>query len=165
MNDTAANVSVLFVCSDNTGRSLMAEYLLKDWLQKNARNDIVVSSCGTNANSDVSSFCMDHISKLKEMGIDTTQHIRTQLTEEVFAKHDVVIAMDETHQDFVKENYLTDIPLYNELYKNEKTSIRITPPGATGPLSDRLLLTVEYIHESIPALVAAIDRITNDANR
>lgn len=155
MNDVATRV--LFVCSDNTGRSLMAEYLLKDWLRKHDRNDIEVFSCGTNASSDVSSFCFDHIGKLKEMGIDASRHKRTQLTKELFSNCDVVIAMDETHQKYVKDNYYADIPLYNELYKNEKTSILITPPGATGPLSDRLLKTVNYISDSMAELVAAID--------
>lgn len=149
---------VLFVCSDNTGRSLMAEYLLRDWLRKHNRNDIEVFSCGTDASSDVSSFCFDHIGKLKEMGIDASKHIRTRLTKELFSNFDVVIAMDETHQKYVKENYNVDIPLYNELYKNEKTSILITPPGATSPLSDRLLEILDYINNSIPELVVAINK-------
>jgi protein-tyrosine-phosphatase len=152
---------VLFVCSDNIGRSLMAEYLLKDYLRKNNRSDIEVSSCGTNANSDISSFCMDHISKLKKMGIDTAEHKRTQLTKDILLGNDVVIAMDETHQTYIKEKYSINVPLYNEVYKGEKTSIRITPPGATGPISKRLLETVDYINESLPALVVAIDSMNS----
>lgn len=159
MNDIATKV--LFVCSDNTGRSLMAEYLLKNWLYMHNRKDIEVFSCGTDASSDVSSFRFDHIGKLKDMGIDASRHKRTQLTKELFSSCDVVIAMDETHQKYVRNNYNADIPLYNELYKNEKTSILITPPGATGPLAERLLKTVDYINDSMSELVTAIDVYKN----
>lgn len=139
----------------------MAEYLMKDWLKKHNRHDIEVFSCGTNANSDVSSFCMDHIGKLNEMGIDTSQHKRTQLTKNILAQSDIIIAMDESCQNWAREKFKIEIPLYNEIYKNEKTSIRINPPNATGSLSDRLLNTVDYISKSIPDLVAGIDKIKN----
>lgn len=152
---------ILFVCTDNIARSLAAEYLLKNWLQKNNRHDIEVSSCGINADSDMSSFCMDHLDKLNKMGIDISQHKRTQLTEDILKKSDLVIAMDESHQNWVKEKFNLDIPLYNEIYKNEKTSIRITPLDAGVSLSDKLLNTVDYINQSIPELVIAIDKIKN----
>lgn len=140
----------------------MAEYLLRNWLQKNNRHDIEVSSCGTNATSDTSSFCMDHIGKLNEMGIDASQHKRTQISKEIFAQSDIVIAMDGSHQDWVREKFNKEIMLYNEIYKNEKTSIRVTPPGSTGTISDRMLNTLEYIDRSIPDLVSAIDKIKSN---
>jgi protein-tyrosine-phosphatase len=152
-------MKILFVCTDNIARSLAAEYLLKNWLQKNNRYDIEVSSCGINADSDTSSFCMDHLDKLTKMGIDISMHKRTQLTEDVLKKNDLVIAMDESHQNWIKEKFNLDIPLYNEIYKNEKTSIRITPLEAGISLSDKLLNTVDYINQSIPELVIAIDKI------
>ncbi len=155
-------IKVLFVCTDNVGRSLMAEYLLRDWLQKSNRYDIEVSSCGTNATSDTSSFCMDHIGRLNEMGIDTSRHKRTQLSKYLLLQSDIVIAMDESHQDWAKGKFHTEIKLYNEIYKNEKTSIRIAPPGSTGTMSDKILDTLEYIEKSMPDLVSGIDKIKSN---
>jgi protein-tyrosine-phosphatase len=137
----------------------MAEYLLRNWLENNNRHDIEVSSCGTNATSDTSSFCMDHIGKLDEMGIDASRHKRTQISKEILARSDIIIAMDESHRDWVREKFNKEVMLYNEICKNEKTSIRINPPGSAGPLSNRLLKVFEYIDKSIPDLVTSIDKI------
>lgn len=155
-------IKILFVCTDNIGRSLMAEYLLRNWLKKNSRYDIEVFSCGTNATSDTSSFSMDHIGKLNDMGIDASMHKRTQLSKDLLLQSDIVIAMDESHQNWVKGKFHMEIKLYNEIYKNEKTSIRIAPPGSTGTMSEKILDTLEYIDKSMPDLVAAIDKINSN---
>ncbi|MFA6272167.1 MAG: hypothetical protein WC693_03590 [Patescibacteria group bacterium] len=152
-------IKVLFVCSDNFGRSLIAEYLLKDWLAKNNRFDIEVSSCGTNANSDTSSFSLEHFQILKEMGIDTSGHKRIQVTKDLLDKNDIVIAMADNHQKYVKNNFDLDIPLFNELYKNEKSSIIISPPVTNKSKPGRMAEIVNYINQSIPQLVFAIDNL------
>ncbi len=138
---------------------MTAEYLLKDWLTKNNKKGIEVFSAGTKADSDISSFCMDHLGKLKDMGIDTSIHKRTQLTKTLLKEMDLVMAMDETHQNLIKKRYDVSVPLFNEIYKNEKTSIRVSPPGATGHVSDRLIKMTDYINEAIPALVNKIDEL------
>ena len=148
---------ILFICTDNVGRSLTAKYLFEDWLRKNGRDDIVVSSAGINANSDVSSFSMDHIGKLKEMGIEVVGYTRTQVTYEIIAEHDLAMAMDMDEQLWVREKFNIEIPLYNEIYKNEKTPVLITVPGMTETISERLLKMVDYIADSIPVLAKRID--------
>jgi protein-tyrosine-phosphatase len=150
---------VLFVCSDNFGRSLIAEYLLKDWLTKNNRSDFEVSSCGTDANSDTSSFSLEHFQRLKEMSIDTSGHIRTQLTKELLDENDIIIAMADNHQEYIKNNFGVTAPLFNELCKNEKSSIRVSPPGTDEKIPGRMIEIVNYINESIPRLVSAIDNL------
>ncbi|MFA6525178.1 MAG: hypothetical protein WCT33_02790 [Patescibacteria group bacterium] len=153
-------IKVLFICSDNFGRSLIAEYLLKDWLTKNNRFDIEVSSCGINANSDTSSFSLEHFQILKDMGIDTSGHRRTQVTKGLLEENDIIIAMADNHQEYVKKNFNLDIPLFNELYKNEKSSIRISPPVTNKSKPGRMIEIVDYINQSIPRLVSAIDNLT-----
>lgn len=150
---------ILFICTDNVGRSLTAKYLFEDWLRKNGRDDIEVSSAGINAASDVSSFSMDHIGKLKEMGVEVAGYTRTQVTHEIIAEHDLAMAMDADEQLWVKEKFDIEIPLYNEIYKNEKTSVLITVPGMTETISERLLKMVDYIAQSIPVLAEKIDEI------
>lgn len=150
---------VLFICTDNVGRSLTAEYLMRDWLVKNNRNDIGVSSAGTNASSDISSFSMDHIGKLMKMGVDASGHKRTQLTREILSGHDLAIVMDKKQQDWARERFNVELPLYNEIYKNEKSSVMITVPGMQETISERLIKMVDYIAESIPAMAKRIDEI------
>ena len=148
---------ILFICTDNVGRSLTAKYLFEDWLRKNGRDDISVSSAGINATSDISAFSMDHIGKLEDMGIEVVGYTRTQVTYEIIAEHDLTMAMDMDEQLWVREKFNIEIPLYNEIYKNEKTPVLITVPGMTETISERLLKMVDYIAESIPELAERID--------
>jgi protein-tyrosine-phosphatase len=156
---------ILFICTDNVGRSLTAKYLFEDWLRKNNRDDIAVSSAGINATSDVSSFTMDHIGKLKEMGVDVVGYTTTQLTYEVLKEHNLAIVMDTEEQLWVREKFNVEIPLYNEIYKNEKTPVLITVPGMTETISERLLKMVDYIAQSIPVLAEKIDEMVKGSDQ
>lgn len=154
---------ILFICTDNIGRSLTAKYLFEDWIRKNGRGDIEISSAGTHANSDISSFAMDHISKLRAMGVDASGHVRTQLTREILLKHDLSIVMDEEQQAWVRDMFNIRIPLYNEIYKDEKSSVRISVPGMTEAMGERLGKMVDYIAESIPVMMERFDNMARAA--
>lgn len=67
--------------------------------------------------------------------------------------------MDEEEQFWVRERFNVEIPLYNEIYKNEKTPVLITMPGMTETISERLMEMVDYIAESIPVLAEKIDEM------
>lgn len=153
---------VLFVCTDNIGRSMVAEYLLRDWLTKNNRNDIEVASAGIKADSDVSSFCVDHVARLKEMGIEVSVHKRTQVSQAILERSNLVIAMDESQKEWIYDQFGLSVSLYNEIYKREKSSILITPPNAVGTVSERLLAMVDYFYDSMPDLMKNIDLIIKD---
>lgn len=142
----------------------MAEYLLRDWLAKNNRSDIEVASAGIKADSDISSFCMDHIAKLKEMRIDVSGHKRTQVNQAILEKYNLVIAMDESQKEWVYDQFGLSVPLYNEIYKGERSSVLITPPNVVGTISERLLMMVDYFYDSMPDLVNNIDSIIKDSS-
>lgn len=145
-------------------RSLTAEYLLRDWLRKNGRDDIEVCSAGTNADSDISSFCVAHLDRLKKMGIDVSGHKRTQVTREVFEDCDLVIVMEKEHRRWIEERFDAKVYLYNEIYKNERTDIRISPPGSQGTMEEKLIRMVEYFEGSIGKMLMKVDKIiTNRA--
>jgi protein-tyrosine-phosphatase len=61
-------IHVCFVCSDNLGRSVTAEYCLRDYLEQSGITDIAVSSAGTNAHSDITGFSLRHFDELKAYG-------------------------------------------------------------------------------------------------
>lgn len=139
---------ILFICTDNIGRSLTAEYLLRDWLRKNGRQDIEVCSAGINAASDISSLT----------------HRRTQLTKDILDAADLAIAMDETQKAWIKEKFGETVPLYNEIYKNESVSVLISPPGSTGTMEERCHRMVEYFEKSMPKIVDSINSMKSDGN-
>jgi len=132
---------------------------LKDWLRKNGRNDIEVSSAGTDATSDISSFCMAHLDRLEEMGIDVSGHERTQVTKDILENCDLAIVMDEFQQRWIEEKFGIKTLFYNEMYKNEKTSLNISPPGTRGTMEEKSIRMVRYFEGSMGEFVKAVDKI------
>lgn len=156
---------ILFICTDNVGRSLTAKYLLEDWLRKNGRQDAVVSSAGTDAMSDVSSFSMAHLVRLGELGIDASGHERTQVTREMIMGQDLAIVMDSEQQRWIWEKFGIILPLYNEVLCGESGSVTITLSGMREAVGERLLLMVEYIRGSIPQFAQRIDELAGSQRK
>lgn len=89
-------MNILFVCTGNTCRSPMAEGYLR---YKNIK-DLTVSSCGLHAFGDkVSQNSADVMS---EIGIDITNHISKQITEDDIKNADKIICMSHSHKQFLE---------------------------------------------------------------
>lgn len=149
---------IIFVCTDNIGRSIIAEYCAKDYLQKHKISNIQVMSAGTDSNSDISGFSMIHFDKLKEMGINASGHKRVQLTKEMANSADLIIAMDRFHQEWVKQKFGIEAPLFNQIYKKEDADIRVSPPGAAGAIDERMIKVFNYICDAIPVVIEKIEK-------
>jgi len=136
---------ILFVCTDNIGRSLVAELLLKDYLTKHNIDDIEVLSAGTNADSDISNFEMSHFRILQDRGIDPFAHQRTRLNEDLVSKSDFIITMDTTHKQWIEDQFGAQSFLFNEICNGEKTSVTVASIGMNK--------MVDYIDSAIPNLI------------
>lgn len=87
---------ILFVCTGNTCRSVMAHYLFKK-LSESAKLDIEVHSCGIGANpavavSDLVKNC------LKQEGIDNFTHVPTMINKEFVDSSDLILTMTKEHK-------------------------------------------------------------------
>ena len=88
-------MNVLFVCTGNTCRSPMAEYILKDQLKKRGIKTISVFSAGLFVPAEEPAN-PKAVKALAELDIDLSGHRARQLTEEILKQQTLLFTM--THQ-------------------------------------------------------------------
>ncbi|GAB5899024.1 arsenate-mycothiol transferase ArsC [Mycolicibacterium mageritense] len=102
------DMTVLFVCVSNAGKSVMAAGLMRQAAAPNIR----VSSAGTHAKAAVNALSAE---VLAEVGIDISTHQPTQLTNQMIDDADLVVIVGtqahlEDHPGTVIQRWDTDEP-------------------------------------------------------
>jgi len=92
--------TVLFICTGNSCRSVMAEYLLRKDLSN--RDNVEVISAGTSVFIR-SSASAETISVLGREGVDATRHVAQPLTTILLKKSDLIFVMTKVHRQQVLE--------------------------------------------------------------
>ena len=93
---------ILFVCTGNTCRSVMAQGLLKNMLKKEGIENVKVSSAGTAALSSYGIYgILEKV--LKEEDIEISNHKPIQVTAEIVKDADLVLVMEKRHKEAILE--------------------------------------------------------------
>lgn len=152
-------MNILFLCTDNFTRSVIAEFCSQDYLEKNRISDITVASAGIRASSDISRYSNLHFKIMGEIGIDTSGFKRTQFTEESFKDYDFIIGMSELHKDFVKNQYNKEIYLFNEIYNGKNTPVNIGAPDSED-FEEKMKELIQYFNNAIPDLINNLKKLS-----
>ncbi len=100
IDNTCHKKTILFVCTGNSCRSVMAEYLLKHYVKE--REDVEVASAGTGVFIQ-STASSETISVLRDEGIDATQHVSRPVNNILLKKADLIFVMTRGHRSQVLE--------------------------------------------------------------
>lgn len=91
-------MKIMFVCTGNICRSAMADWMLKDKLDKNNIDNVEVFSSGIYAqDGDVPTY--EAIETMKEMGIDLKKHKATNTMNSEIDEMDLILGMTQAHKN------------------------------------------------------------------
>jgi protein-tyrosine phosphatase len=150
--------SILFVCTGNIFRSLVAEYAVR--AQFGSRSPYSVESAGIEARCQTIHPVIRDRLILK--GADPSAHVQRKLTQEVIERVDLIIAMGEDHRDFIQRRFGRRAPLFNEVSLGRETPIldlHEALPDWERDLErarDYVESVIEHIWNAAPALVARL---------
>lgn len=149
-------MNVLFVCTGNIFRSMSAEYLLRQYAEKNDL-ELSVRSAGTVANKQDPH--PQTVASLSLFNIQVDDHEQTRVSEELLKWADVVVCMADYHQSALEEEFGVRGVLFNEVAHGRSTNVDdvddVMPSESffsdTGNAHVKSI--VLHIHDSLPSFV------------
>ena len=122
-------VTVLYVCTGNTCRSVLAEGYTKMFIRDHGFNRLTAVSCGTAASA---SYTVPPVvvKTLAKEGIDVAGHVSTPVSRELIDAADIILVMDNSHKEALLCRFLDarkKIHLLKE-YTGEKENLEIPDP-------------------------------------
>ncbi len=111
--------SILFVCTGNIFRSMVAEYAVRAQIGSPRR--YVAESAGIEARPQTIHPVIR--ARLIQKGADPSAHVQRTLTQEVIERTDLIIAMGLNHRDFIQRRFGRTVPLFDEVSFGRATPI------------------------------------------
>lgn len=102
INEIAKKKNILFVCTGNSCRSVMAKALLEKKLRESGRVDIQVSSAGI-AMLEGLPTTPETLNLLKQEGLDVSSHRSQKVSLELIKKSDLILVMEKIQEETIKE--------------------------------------------------------------
>ena len=153
--------SILFICTGNVFRSMVAEYALKVWLGPDS--DYVVGSAGIEAiPQPVHSLVR---SCLLKKGANPSPHVPRKLTRDLLHRADIPVVMSLNHREFIRQHFHQEVLLFNQIcYQREEPILDLgeaIPEWSVNleAAHEYVVSIIDYIWDAMPAFVARIPRV------
>ncbi len=101
--------SILFVCTGNVFRSMVAEHAMRAQLGR--ENEYLIGSAGIEAKPQTIHPVI--CARLIQKGADPSRHMQRMLTQEMADQTDLIITMGQNHRDFIQRTFGRAAPLFN----------------------------------------------------
>lgn len=149
---------VLFVCTGNSCRSVMAEALFKK-LIKEKKIHMRVGSCGTSAFAGIGAS-PDTILTLREEGIDVSSHRGCRINDRLVRGADIIFVMQKSHREYILNEYpniASKVFVLSEFYTGEdKRDFDYGIPDPIGMGTEFYRNVKEVVQKSLEGVVTIL---------
>jgi tRNA threonylcarbamoyl adenosine modification protein (Sua5/YciO/YrdC/YwlC family) len=150
---------IIFVCTGNSCRSVMARYYLEKMFKAEGINGLSLDSAGIGAVTGLGASFLS-LEVLRAEGIDACSHRTKPLTRELVEESDLIVAMGEIHRHFICENFPESkykVRLLSDFFRDKGWSNEIGDPMGQG--KDVYLTTLFQIKNGLEGLVREIRQL------
>ncbi len=99
--EALTDYTLLFVCTGNSCRSVMANGLMEKFVNEAGFTEKVrIDSAGTSAFAGIGA-APNTVSVMREEGVDVSGHIGKNINKDMLKRSDIVFVMEKAHKDFI----------------------------------------------------------------